>query len=380
MPTTSPPPCLSSRQWFLLAALGLALFPACSQSSLSDPSLRATQSPPSGASRQFLQPISGIRGIFEDSQGKLYFTSTEWNATFDPSARDSASGGFTYFTQDLDGVMVSGFQEDAQGRIWAQGSDGIYRFDDGKFTPIPHRDFDHKDQWAMTDGDLWFGVDGSVGLTEQESVWGVYRLRDGAATFLAFPEPPPGERAKFYPLTSRPMMGNDGTLWFGTFNAAFGFNGESWEILGRERLGMTRDPRHIGLRGYHLDSRGYLWMADNGAGVFVYDGADVHHFTALHDLEDADVNGPSLHRAFSIAEDTDGTMWFGSVYSGLWRYAPSEQDPIGKGTFTNYGKDEGWPCENAWTIYRTRSGELLFAGEDPGGVYRFDGQRFERVY
>ncbi len=143
-------------------------------------------------------------------------------------------------------------------------------------------------------------------------------------------------------------------------------------------MGRVDDPRHVGFRGYHMDSRGNLWMADNGAGVYVYDGEEVVHFTALHKLEERDTDGPSLHRSFSIGEDDEGTIWIGSVYSGIWRYEPSESDPIRMGTFTHYGRDEGWPCQNAWTIYRTQSGEMLFAGENPGGVYKFNGESFER--
>ena len=103
-------------------------------------------------------------------------------------------------------------------------------------------------------------------------------------------------------------------------------------------------------------------MADNGAGVYVYDGEDVVHFTALHDLRDEDTEGSSLHRAFSIAEDDDGTFWFGTVYSGIWRYEPSETDPIGKGTFTNYAGEQGCPSDVIWTIYKTRSGEISSFG------------------
>ena len=176
------------------------------------------------------------------------------------------------------------------------------------------------------------------------------------------------------------MHGEDGTLWFGTFEAAFGFDGESWDIVGRTKMGRADDPRHIGIRGYHLDSSGNLWMADNGAGVYIYDGEKVVHFTAMHGMRDEDTDGNSLHRAFSIAEDEDGNYWIGTAYSGIWRYEPSAVDPIGEGTFTNYSAEQGCPSQNIWTIYKTRSGELLFAGEDPGAVYQFNGTSFDRAF
>jgi len=372
----------------LLGALSIATFAACSHQpheplsvdqsheALAVDQAQATSKP---APSRFLKPTSGIRGIFEDSKGNFYFTSTEWTAKYNPSTRNGEHDGYTYLPQRGAGVLVSAFQEDAQGTLWSQGPDGIFSYDGEQFTPIA-RDYDHKDQWAIADGDLWFGADGNVGLSEQESQWGVYRMHDGKVTFLAYPEPPPGERAKFYALTSKPMMKADGTLWFGTFTAAFGFDGKTWDILSREKMGRADDPRHIGYRGYHLDNSGNLWLADNGAGLYVYDGKEVIHFTDIHNLEDKDTDGNSLHRAFSVAQDNDGNYWFGAVYSGIWRYEPSKDDPLRKGTFTNFDDAEGWPCENAWTIYKTRSGELLFGGEDPGGVYRFDGAGFERVF
>lgn len=362
MPQACPP-------WRLIASASLLVIGACTN-----------QSPPTpDPSPHFLRESSGIRGLFEGSNGIFYITSTDWTAQYDPNTADHSLSPYTYFEDRGAGVLVSGFQEDDAGQLYSQSANGIFRYDGEAFTPIP-RDYTQKHAWAMAPGDLWFGADGGVALNEEENQWGGYRLRAGAVTFLAFPEPPAGERAKFYALTSQAMPGKNGKLWFGTFNAAYGFDGASWEIIGRERLGMAEDPRHMGIRGYHMDHQGNLWMADNGMGYFVYNGEEVLHFTAHHNLEDADTDGPSLHRAFSVSQDADGNYWFGTVYSGLWRYEPSVEDPLRKGTFTHYGPEQGWPCENTWTIYTSRSGELLFCGEKPGGVYRFNGEGFERVF
>lgn len=360
----------NDRRGALYWACGLVALTSCAEPS----------SPASTEGARFLKPTSGIRGIFEERDGKLWFTSPDWTCRFDPSAVDAENGGFTYFPPESAGVVIDRFKEDSEGRVWMQSTDGIHAYDGANFTPVSDRNFAAPDRWRKSDGDVWFGLDGSFAFSAEEGQWGVYRYHEGECTFLAFPEPPAGERHHFYPLTSEVMRGADGMLWFGTFNAAFGFDGESFDIVGRERMGRTDDPRDIGIRGYHLDSRGNLWMADNGAGVYVYDGDSVLHFTALHGLTDEDTEGNSLHRAFSIAEDNDGSIWIGSVYSGIWRYEPSISDPLGQGTFTNFDDEQGWPCENAWTIYKTRSGELLFAGEDPGGVYQFNGETFDRVY
>jgi ligand-binding sensor domain-containing protein len=356
----------------------LALFSTCSFVALG--SCTHSSTAPTEGSTQLLKPSAGIRGIFEDNQGRFWFNSTEWACMYDPALRENPDGGFTYFMPGSPGVAIGRFQEDAKGRTWMQNSDGIYLYDGETFTPLSNRNYEDRGAWAKSEGDVWFGLDDGFGFTDEEGEWGVYRYHDGECTFLAFPDPPAGERSHFYPLTSEVMHAKDGTVWFGTFNAAVGFDGESFDFFGRERMGRLEDSRYVGIRGYHLDRQGRLWMADNGAGVYVYDGESVVHFTAVHDLEDDDVEGNALHRSFCINEDNDGNIWIGTAYSGIWRYQPSAEDPIGKGVFTNFDDEQGFPCEGVWTIYKSRSGELLFAGENPGGVYRFNGEGFERAF
>ena len=354
--------------------LGLAVLGACS-SNAQDP-LRddgAADAATTVDGTRWLTFKNGTWDVFEDREGKLWFTGYDQTCRYDPAARDSANGGFTYYP------TAGRFQEDAEGRLWMQNTDGIHRFDGDQFLAFRNRNYDARNQWAKADGDLWFGSDGGMEFTAEEGQWGVYRVHDGACTFLALPETA-GDRHQFFPLTSRVMHGKDGKLWFGAFEAAFGYDGESFDIIGRDRMGRTDESRDVGIRGYHMDSRGILWMADNGVGLFAYDGKEVIPFTALHNLRDEDVDGNSLHRAFAISEDDHGNLWIGTAYSGVWKYEPSRSDPIRKGTFTNFTEEHGMPCEGIRNIYKTRSGELLFVGNSPHGVYRFDGTSFERAY
>ena len=359
----------------LSSILGFAVLGACSSNSQKDPSgdgVADADAETTADGARWLKFEKGAWDVFEDREGKLWFTASDAACRYDPSARDSTDGGFTYYPG------AGRFQEDAEGRLWMQGADGIHRFDGDKFIPITNRNYRARHQWAKADGDLWFGVDGGMEFTAEEGQWGVYRVHDGECTFLAFPGTT-GDRHQFFTLTSRVMHGKDGKLWFGTWEAAFGYDGESFDIIGRNRMGRTDETRDVGIRGYHMDSRGILWMADNGKGVFAYDGKEVVHFTAVHRLRAEDVDGNSLHRAFAISEDDDGNLWIGTAYSGVWRYEPSKTDPIREGTFTNFTGEHGMPCEAIRQIYKTRSGEMLFVG-DPEGIYRFDGTSFERAF
>jgi ligand-binding sensor domain-containing protein len=139
-------------------------------------------------------------------------------------------------------------------------------------------------------------------------------------------------------------------------------------------MGRKNDPIQVGIRGIYEDSKGNLWMADNGKGLLVYDGDAVMNFTKLHQLDKGDSDGNTLHRAFSVAEDDEGNMWFGTVYSGIWRYNPATEK------LTNYSKNEGFSSQSIWTIYKTKNGKLLFAAENPGAVYKFNGTTFDRIF
>lgn len=357
----------------------LAAAAACLAISLTGCNSQSSETKTPLEDEAMLRAVSGIRGLFEDRRGDLWVVSTEWLCRVDLAARAAGEDAFTYFPDISVRSMAAAVQEDADGRILVQDRTGLLVLRDGRFEPFEDGRGDTEAKWNKQEGDLWFGASRGSELPERERTWGVHRIRDGKRRFLSFPEPSGESSGGFYAMTAPAMPSPDGTLWFGTFEAAFGFNGESFDIIDRKRMGRGEDPRHVGLRNHYVDSRGLLWIADNGVGVYVYDGKDVTHFTALHQLRNEDTDGPPLDRSFSIGEDSDGTLWFGTAYSGAWRYRPDERDPIREGSFSRFGVEEGLPCQNIWMMYRTRAGELLFAGENPGGVYRFDGTRFERM-
>lgn len=92
----------------------------------------------------------------------------------------------------------------------------------------------------------------------------------------------------------------------------------------------------------------------------------------MHHLKKEETKGNSLDRIFSIGEDNDGNIWFGTYQSGVWRFD-------GK-TFTNYTEKDGLESNQMWTIYKSKEGELWFGGASPSGVYVFNGKSFERKY
>jgi ligand-binding sensor domain-containing protein len=121
------------------------------------------------------------------------------------------------------------------------------------------------------------------------------------------------------------------------------------------------------------DSKGNLWIGNNGIGVLKYDGKKVVNFTDQQKLKKEDTKGNSLEQVFSIGEDASGNIWFGTVYeSGVWRYDGN--------SVKNFTKEDGLESKQIWFINKSKQGELWFGGKDPSGVYRFNGKSFERKY
>jgi len=320
----------------------------------------------------WLKPSHGIRSILEDGKGNLWFSNREFICMFDGS-------GITYFSEE-DGFTGRGsdIHEDSHGVIWIETSigDSLFgasSFDGMNFTfhPFPYGVSDK--QWNSLENDLWF----SKPLTSSGK-WngppGVYRYRDGKFDFLEFPVQRSDNDHNKYWATSKAIQGKDGTLWFGTIEVVIGFKDGEFTLIDRKKMGRVDDPMPVGIRGLFEDTKGNLWMADNGSGLFVYDGEIVYNFTKRHHLGKNDRDGNTLHRAFSIAEDDDGNMWFGTVYSGIWRFNTTTNE------ISNYGKELGVASEYIPIIYKTKQGDLLFAGERPAAVYKFNGNSFDRVY
>ena len=109
------------------------------------------------------------------------------------------------------------------------------------------------------------------------------------------------------------------------------------------------------------DSKGYLWIGSDG--LFRFDGVNALHFT-----NDPKIPGSLANNSIkSIAEDTDGTIWVGTL-NGISHYDPSTNK------FTNY-----FHKENDSTSINTNVDNILFVDEhgivwigNRDGVLRFN--------
>lgn len=324
-----------------------------------------------------LKFTSGVRAIFQDGKGNYWFGShREGVCRFDGKS-------FQYFTtnEGLTDNHVYSIQEDKNGTIWFDTQNGVSSYD-GK-TIKNHVQTENgtsqnawlkaengvsQAEWMKTDSDLWF----SAGTKE-----GVYRYDGQKINYLAFPNPIADHSKNVYSVTDF-SKGKNNMLWMGTFGGVFGYNGKQLIIINDETLGFTKETDKLHVRSILEDSKGKLWIGNNGIGVLLKDGDSTINFSEKHNLihssskRSGDKSPPgTLEHVFEIQEDSEGNIWFGDRDTGAWKFD-------GK-IMTNYTIDDQLKSQMIWNIYEDQNKNLLF-GMAAGGVYRFNGKAFERRF
>ncbi|QDV34808.1 Two component regulator propeller [Tautonia plasticadhaerens] len=318
-----------------------------------------------------------VRSILEDSKGNYWFGS--WNegvARFDGES-------LTYFTEEdgLSDNQIRSIHEDQNGVVWFEGGVEISGFDGEKIITPTNKNYTSRGDWQLSSGDLWFKEDGSSGATDTEAQPGAYRYDGETFTYLAYPVPSDRAQRVNYATTGI-ARGKSGRLWFATYDAVFGYDGQSFTIIDDGSLGLNESTGRLHVRSVLEDSKGRLWIGNNGIGVILHDGHTATLFTQENGLgrlgphggrtvpQPGDVTdgSPSLHRVFSIGEDRDGNIWFGTVEQGAWRYDGR--------SLRNYTAEDGLTSKDIMGIYTDRHGDLWLAGN---GVFKFNGASFERI-
>lgn len=110
------------------------------------------------------------------------------------------------------------------------------------------------------------------------------------------------------------------------------------------------------VRNIEQDMNGRIWIA-SWEGIFLTDGRSFTNFT----------NTVSSARFFSVLEDSKGSMWFGSIGSGVFRYDGKR--------FKNFTTKDGLLNNNVVSIYEDKAGNIWFGVW--GGASRFDGNSFQ---
>lgn len=313
---------------------------------------------------------SAIRSIFEDSKGNYWFGSLqEGIAIFDGI-------NFKYFTMNegLSDNQIRSIQEDENGNVWISTAHGVSSYDGVKITN--HTQIENGDlqsQWTKIDNDLWF----NGGNKE-----GVYQYDGQKLNYLAFPNPKVINPYNVYFVTGI-SKGKNNMVWVATYAGVFGYNGKEYVIINDETLELKRETGELHIRCILEDSKGRLWIGNNGIGVLLKEKETIVNFSESKNLihptslnretsKRGDKSLPgTLEHVFTIVEDRNGNIWFGDRDAGVWKYDSN--------TMTNYTMNDGLTNDFAQSIFEDKNGELWFGMAD-GNIFKFNGKTFEKQF
>lgn len=274
------------------------------------------------------QPDNSVRDLRADSDAGV------WVATMDGIARvrDGAVETFDS-TNGLADNRVTALLEDAERNLWVGTMNGLECFRDGVFTTYTKREGLSHD-WTTSvaesrDHSLWVATRGGGFLNFKDgrfrkysrsdglpsdyvrtifedpdgAVWagtnqGLSRLRDGQfTTFTKKDGLPSNDVVTIVPARA-------GGFWIGAQGGL-----ARWTAAGLTIRSTISELTYA--RPVHEDRQGRVWFGVAGRGLTCLDGNSSTHYTV------ADGLGSDAVKA--IAEDADGTLWFGTT-DGLSRF------------------------------------------------------------
>lgn len=313
-----------------------------------------------------LKFTSGIRAILQDSKGNYWFGSHKEGVGY------YNRRSFEYFTikDGLADNQIRSIQEDKYGNIWFGTAKGVSVYNMRTFTNYSTKINEPKYEWNKTNGNLWF-------YAGEED--GINRFDGKNMNYLIFPKPKNENPNNSYGVTGISKE-KDGKVWIATYSALFNYDGEKTNVFDHLNLKLKKDEV-LHIRSVLADSKGRIWIGNNGIGVILKKGDSITNFSKeqgklipMNEFEaniknNQAVKNTGLQSVFAIAEDNKGNIWFGDRDSGAWKYD-------GK-TLTNYKIDTKLNSQMIWSIYEDQNKNLLFGMAD-GVVYIFNGKSFEK--
>jgi ligand-binding sensor domain-containing protein len=226
---------------------------------------------------------------------------------------------------------------DAQGYKWiGTGAGGASRYRDGSFkTYFPmHGLADYRVFSFAQDarGAMWMGT-----------LAGASRLERSSGKFTTYAKQLVNEWV--YGLAVDPK----GQVWFATEGGVSMFDGKTWRAwtqadgLGAPRSEHGNSPRERGnyTLAVHAGKDGAIWAGTWGGGAARFDGA---RWTSLTSKD-----GLAGNIVYSIAQEADGTLWFGTD-AGLSWYDGKKLRTL--------GPKEGLPGPNVFALAAAPKGEV----------------------
>ncbi len=319
---------------------------------------------------------NSIWTVFQATNGDYWFGS-DTNGVY----RFDGNTLLHYSTdQGLSSNRIRGIQEDKQGNLFFSTLGGINKYDGHRFillTAIKSTSPD--DHWKLQPDDLWFHTLGKSGEK------GPYRY-DGEHLYqLEFPKHYLADEyfSKFPNNAWSPYevyaiyQDHQGAMWFGTSN--FGlcrYDGQSLSWLYEDHLTNVPNGGSFGIRSMLEDSKGKFWFCNTryrfhiSPDITQEDGKILINYEREKGIGGITASDGTDHVYFlSATEDNNGDLWMVTYNEGVWRYNGTT---VTHYTVTDAGKDI-----TLFSIYKDKQG-ALWLGTHANGAYTFNGQAFEK--
>lgn len=308
-----------------------------------------------------LKFTSGITAIFNDSNGNFWIGSQQEGLAL------YRGDSLTYFTvnEGLADNQVRSIQEDHRGQVLIETAKGVSRFNGreiSSFRSVSNPMF--PSNWSKNEHDLWF----NAGIEE-----GVLKYNGNSVSYLEFPKFNAKPHFNRYSVTDI-AYGKDNMVWFATYAGVIGYNGVDFTIINDSTLGFKEPRTTVHVRSVFEDSKGRLWIGNNGIGLLMKAGGKTVNFSQVHQLVDAksfgggDRSKPgTLEHVFVIAEAANGAIWFGDRDTGVWMYDGENM--------TNFTEKDGLSCTDVKSIYTEENG-AVWVGMADGNLFQFNGKTF----
>lgn len=152
------------------------------------------------------------------------------------------------------------------------------------------------------------------------------------------------------------LIDNNGNHWIGSDWGLFRTKADSGDLVQIEEIGQSW------IFDLFQDSRGTIWIASMGNGVWKYNPSTGRY--KHYPYDELYSNGLRSNSVSSIMEDSKGQIWISTDRGGLSRY------DVGTDKFETFSTEEGLPDNVVYDVLEDRNGYLWFGTNS--GLVKFD--------
>jgi ligand-binding sensor domain-containing protein len=246
---------------------------------------------------------------------------------------------------------------DPQGHLWLGTENGIMEYNLESWTDLPiSAPYVTESKSSIEKAPIKRQVIGLSVNHLKHALMAVYDSLSGQQLLMRFNGKTYVDLIKPFKATSI-MEDLDANIWM---------NNGGYRIEGGKLVSTVKLPAGI-VSCSIQDSRGDVWIGTDVAGVYRYDGKDLHHFGADHGFDGI--------RVTCLHEDKNGRVWMGTEAESNKIQGVSYFE---SGAMHHLQDAEACPVKSVNTIASDKKGHVWFAGEN-GALYTFNGRTFTTI-